>query len=40
MFETVRDVIIRNYPEWIPEAMSMHMLEWAAMIELENAGKI
>ena len=40
VFEAVREVVIQYYPDWIPEAMSMHMLEWSAMIELENSGKI
>lgn len=36
LFEAVREVVLQHYPEFSPEALPMHMHEWAQMIELDK----
>jgi hypothetical protein len=36
LFEEVRKVVLRAYPDLAPEALPMHMLEWAQMIERDR----
>ena len=37
LFEEARRVVLSRYPELNPEALPMHMLEWAQMIERDRA---
>jgi hypothetical protein len=36
LFEATKAVVSVNYPDWVPDAMRMHMLEWAQMIERDE----
>lgn len=36
LFEAAKAVVSTYYPEWVCEALPMHMMEWAQMIELER----
>jgi hypothetical protein len=36
LFEEVRKVVLRAFPDLAPEALPMHMLEWAQMIERDR----
>jgi hypothetical protein len=37
LFDAAKQVVLQRYPELSPEAIPMHMMEWAQMIERDRA---
>jgi hypothetical protein len=37
LFDAAKQVVLQRYPELSPEALPMHMMEWAQMIERDRA---
>lgn len=37
LFKAARKTLLLRYPELSPEALPMHMMEWAQMIERDRA---